>query len=278
MNRNPLSLRKSPATQKQGSSWRHSRGLVLMLGVLFLGSLAVLQPVCAHPPSDILLDYDVDSQTLQVTLVHSVSDPAAHFVNRIQISLNGEVTTYEYESQPTDSRFTYQFVLPADSGGTVDVTADCNRGGSISGSLTVGGPITPTTVPELWPFHAGLMVSGLILALVAATNAVNRTPKTSWLQVHKIVGTLGVILVILGLSLALHMVSASGGPHFRVSHAYVGIATLVVTLLTPAVGIVSLGRKPPSPGIRRAHIWLSRTAIVLLIITLASGAFQAGLI
>jgi cytochrome b561 len=248
------------------------------MSILCVAFLAVLQPVYAHPPSDILLDYDLDSQTLQVTLVHTVSDPVTHYVHRIQISLQGTVTTYEYESQPTDSRFTYQFVLPASPGDTVEVKADCNLSGSISGLLIIGGPMTVRSVPELWPFHAALMVSGLFLAILAANSAARRTPKTSWLRIHKVVGIVGVILVVCGLSLAFYMVSATGGPHFKVYHAHLGIVTLIFTVLTPAVGIISLKRRPPSPGIRKAHIWISRITLVLLIVTLTSGMIQAGLI
>ncbi|MGC1119458.1 MAG: hypothetical protein WBA22_00060 [Candidatus Methanofastidiosia archaeon] len=277
MKQNSVSRRKSPAAQNSVLS-RHSPWPMLIVSILCFAFLTVLQPVYAHAPSDILLDYDLDSQTLQVTLVHTVSDPTTHYVYRIQISLHDNVATYEYESQPTDSRFTCQFVLPASPGDTVEVKADCNLSGSISGLLIIGGPIAVRSVPELWPFHAGLMVSGLVLALVAANSAVNKTPKTSWLRVHKVVGILGVVLIVCGLSLALYMVSAGGGPHLRVYHAYFGIVTLLLTILTPVVGIVSLKRRPPSPGIRRTHIWLSRITIVLLIVTLTSGMIQAGLI
>lgn len=275
MNKDSVSSRES--RQNPGSS-RCSPWPMLIMSILCVAFLAVLQPVYAHPPSDILLDYDLDSQTLQVTLVHTVSDPATHYVYRIQISLHGNVTTYEYESQPTDSRFTYQFVLPASPGDTVEVKADCNLSGSISGLLIIGGPTAVHSVPELWPFHAALMVSGLFLAILAANSATRRTPKTAWLRVHKVVGIVGVILVVCGLSLALYMVSATGGPHFKVYHAHLGIITLIFTVLTPAVGIVSLKRRPPSPGIRKTHIWISRITLVLLIVTLTSGMIQAGLI
>jgi hypothetical protein len=275
MNRDPLFSGKS--TQNPGSL-KHFPWSMLTLSLLCVAFLAVLQPVYAHPPSDILLDYDLDSQTLQVTLVHTVSDPTTHYVHRIQITLNGDVTPYEYESQPTDSRFTYQFILPASPGDTVEVKADCNLSGSISGLLIIGGPITVRSVPELWPFHAALMASGLFLAILAANSAVRRTPKTSWLRIHKMVGALGVILVVCGLSLAFYMVSAGGGPHFKVYHAHLGIITLTFTVLTPLVGIISLKRRPPSPGIRKTHIWLSRITLVLLIVTITSGMIQAGLL
>lgn len=276
MNQHSVFGRKSSVYQTGRS--KPSPRLQRVLSILCLAFLVTVLPVLAHPPSDIVLDYDADSQTLRVTLSHRVSDPATHYVNLIHVSLNGTVATYEYESQPTDSQFTYEFLLPARPGDTVEVTADCNLGGSISGSLIIGGPLTVTAVPEFWPFHAALMVSGLVLALVAANSAMNKTPKTSWLRVHKAVGALGVILVVVGLLLASYMVSARGGPHFRVYHAYLGIVTLLLAILTPVVGMVSLKRRPPSPGIRGMHIWFSRVTLVLLIVTAASGILSAGLI
>lgn len=243
------------------------QSLFLILLVFFVA------PVTAHAPSEMWLEYDTDSQTLAVTITHTVSDPDTHYVYRIQIE-HGDVQVYEYESQPTDSQFTYMFPIHATPGDILVVTAECNLGGSITGELEIGAAArAKTDVPVLWPYHAVLMVVGLLLILVAVVNVVNKTPKTSWLKAHKMTGGIGCVLIICGLIVAGYMVYED---HFKVSHAYVGLVTLIFTVMTPILGFVSL--KMHKKPVRTVHVWVSRAVVVLLVITVLSGMVQAGVL
>ena len=255
---------------------RTSRYAAIFLFMCFCTALFV--SVSAHPPSDMVLSYDTDSQTLTVTLVHNVSDPFTHYVYRIEIKKNGTVyTVEEFIDQPTDSKFRYTFSVAAVKGDTIEVTADCNLGGSIHGELYVGND-TEVDIPALWPIHAGFMSIGLLLMIGAVVNVLNKTPKTWWLRAHKIVGGLSVLLVVIGLVTAVYMVSLSSGGHFKVVHAYLGIITLLFSVITPLVGFITLKKRENRPATRRLHILFGRIAVILILVTILSGLLQAGVL
>ncbi|MBU7026504.1 MAG: hypothetical protein HXS48_06150 [Theionarchaea archaeon] len=259
-------------------SFRYKSG-ILKGTVLMCLLIALLPMISAHAPSQIALEYNLDLQTLEVTLVHTVSDPATHYVYKIEIRKNGVVyTTQEFESQPTDSTFSYTFSVPAARGDVLEITAECNLGGSIRGELEIDTGAAEVKVPELWPIHAGFMSVGFLFMAVAIVNVLNKTPKTSWLTVHKVIGGLGTLCMIIGLATGMYMVSASAGGHLRVYHAYVGVLTIVISVAAPVLGYITLKWKGHRPTMRKVHVWCSRIAIVLILVTIVSGLWQAGVL
>lgn len=252
---------------------------VSVLVVCFITGFLFLPAASAHAPSRITLDYDDETQTLEVTLVHNVSDPATHYVYKIEITKNGVVyATQEYENQPTDSMVTYTFSVPAVKGDVLAVTAECNLGGSVRGELTIDTGAAEVDVPGLWPVHLGFMSVGFLFMVVAVGNVLKKTPKTSWLTIHKVLGALGILFIVIGIITAVHMVSAAGGTHFRVPHAYLGVLTILSSVAAPVLGYVALKWKGHRPVVRKAHVWCSRIAIVLILATIVSGLWQAGVL
>ena len=253
---------------------------ILCIAVLAICLVSAPVSIGSHAPSEMELTYDSDSQTLRVTIVHRVSDPATHYVYRIHIAKNGaDFVTQGYENQPTDSQFSYTFQVPAAPGDVLEVTAECNLGGSIAKTLEIGKTAAAEVkVPELWPFHAGFMSVGLFLMLVAVGNVVGKTPKGSWLKAHKVVGGLSIALVVCGLIVASYMVSLAGGGHLRVPHAYVGAVTLLFSVVTPILGYTALTWKAHRRPVRTVHVWVSRATIALIIVTIVSGLMQAGIL
>lgn len=258
--------------------FRYKSGI--LKGTVLMCLLSALLPmISAHAPSQIALEYNLNLQTLEVTLVHDVSDPATHYVYKIEIRKNGVVyTTQEFESQSTDSTFSYTFSVPAARGDVLEVTAECNLGGSIRGELEIDTGAAEVKVPELWPIHAGFMSVGLLFMAVAIVNVLNKTPKTSWLTAHKVIGGVGTFCMIIGLATGVYMVSASAGGHLRVYHAYVGVLTIVISVAAPVLGYITLKWKGHRPTMRKVHVWCSRIAIVLILVTIVSGLWQAGVL
>lgn len=132
--------------------------------------------------------------------------------------------------------------------------------------------------PALWPFHAVFMTTGLLLMAVAVATVKKKAPKTWWFKAHKVTGGLAVVIVLIGLITALYMVSQSGGGHFRVSHAYLGILTLLFSVITPVVGTLSAKWKSHKPQVRSIHIWCGRAAVFLIVVVIVSGLMQAGVL
>ena len=107
---------------------------------LLIAGLGVFVPVVmANPPDDMDLEYTVDNQTLAVTITHATLDPDGHYIYLVEVAQNGDlVLSEEYESQPANV-FTYWYVVPAEGGDVLTVTAYCSLYGSMTRSLTVPG-------------------------------------------------------------------------------------------------------------------------------------------
>lgn len=112
---------------------------VLVILIVCLMTCAVCPTTAnAHRPGSVTLDYNIDTKVLSVTITHSVSNPAEHYVDKIKIALNGEIIkTFEYTSQPDNSTFTYQYSIEAKEGDELKVRTECSYFGSRTVKLIV---------------------------------------------------------------------------------------------------------------------------------------------
>ena len=103
------------------------------------------QPVSAHTPEDVQLEYDSYIHTLKVTITHNTSSPKTHFVKSVIIKKNGSILSRnEYDSQPERDTFTYVYdvssyvydMSPQD-GDTFEATANCSISGYTTGTLII---------------------------------------------------------------------------------------------------------------------------------------------
>jgi len=120
-----------------------SRLIPLAVFVLIIASIQM--PVQAHSPGPMTLSYDVESDTLWVQVTHSVSGD--HRVLQIQVWKNDVlVNTRAYDApQETTSGMDDTFMVPANSGDVLKVTATCSISGSVTAEITVGVDETDTT-------------------------------------------------------------------------------------------------------------------------------------
>jgi hypothetical protein len=133
---------------KGGQSRRKAAVVIPALILLSLILTVLPAPISAHPPSKMVLEYDTDTQTISASITHSVSDPANHYVERIEIEKNGDpYLTEDYTSQPTTSSVTYTYTVTADDGDLLEVTAYCSLFGDITEQITVSKPSPAITSP-----------------------------------------------------------------------------------------------------------------------------------
>lgn len=103
-----------------------------------LALLLVLSSAAAHPPSNVSLSYDQDNSTLNVTITHTVSDPAKHYIKMVELFKNGQmILSEDYTSQPTLATFTQSYQLNATAGDVIAAKATCVISGSRSAEITV---------------------------------------------------------------------------------------------------------------------------------------------
>jgi hypothetical protein len=109
---------------------------ILMTALL----LALLPaPGGAHSPKEVVLTYDQTKQTLEVRITHGVSNPASHYIKKVEIKKNGKASgVTEYQSQPGPETFSYTYPLDAAPGDLIEATGSCVIFGSKTGKLTVG--------------------------------------------------------------------------------------------------------------------------------------------
>ncbi len=122
--------------------WKNKKTNRLVLTCGVIGILMILIGGCsvsAHSPSSMQISYSTVTDELTVDISHQVADPNTHYVNNIEVTLNGQTElNKDYSSQPGSS-FSYTYTdINASVGDTIRITAICNLGGSITEELEVG--------------------------------------------------------------------------------------------------------------------------------------------
>jgi len=137
-----------------------------MIVLMLLIASVLSGQVLAHPPQDMVLSYDIDTQVLTVTFTHISPAPTVHYINQVDIERNDQlVLSQDYDSQPSTSEFTYTYDIEADVGDELSVTAFCNIQGSISRSIIVRDPSQddPPVVEIVNPTEGYFHFSGIRL-------------------------------------------------------------------------------------------------------------------
>ncbi len=135
--------------------------VVLTLLATMFSSMAI-----AHPPQDMVLDYDINTETLSVTITHISPAPTVHYINKVEIKRNDElIITEKYDSQPTSSEFAYEYDVQAVVDDELTVIAYCSIQGSITQSLIVRDPSQdePPVVEIVNPVKGYFHFSGIRL-------------------------------------------------------------------------------------------------------------------
>ncbi|MFW9965970.1 MAG: hypothetical protein ACFFEA_02360 [Candidatus Thorarchaeota archaeon] len=128
------------------------------------------RPVVAHTPQSMTLGYNWDTQTLSVTISHTVTDPNSHYIQNMTIYKNDvKVDSRLYTSQESTTSASDNFNIAAVDGDVIRVWAECSQVGTIEDTVTVIEPstTTPTTTDgTTTPPPLGFETTTIILAAV----------------------------------------------------------------------------------------------------------------
>jgi len=119
--------------------------------------------------------------------------------------------------------------------------------------------------------HAGMMITGLLVLLCGILIARFMKKKTWWLKTHRTFGITGAVIVILAFIVEAFQISLTGKPHFRVLHAYVGITTICIAILTPVIGLSQFKLRESIATIRLLHVLTGWITIILMVINTLLG-------
>lgn len=120
-----------------------------------------------------------------------------------------------------------------------------------------------------------LMITGIITAVYLK----KRTSK--WLKFHKLFVLSGLAVSVIGIVFIVFVVQVEIGVHIRTPHAFLGLATFLLTLVTPILGYKYMRRNTDigkKPLFRKFHKIAGRFSLILLFITIISGLIQFGII
>ena len=109
--------------------------LTLFLCGLFVASATAL----AHPPSDIKIQFDPATKTLTAVIKHRVSNPLTHYINKVDIGLNGkEIQMLPFKKQDNNVTQTVKVTIPeAKAGDILSVEGYCNLSGKLEKEIKV---------------------------------------------------------------------------------------------------------------------------------------------
>jgi hypothetical protein len=112
--------------------------LVLVFGFSFI--------VFAHPPSDIIITYDLAKSAVFVDIMHDSKDIVKHFIVQITVMVNGkEMIKQKAVTQTSNEKQTVMYVIPGlKPGDKIAVNADC----SIFGDLTKEAVVKEHAQPQ----------------------------------------------------------------------------------------------------------------------------------
>jgi desulfoferrodoxin (superoxide reductase-like protein) len=108
---------------------------VLLLAIFF----AAASIAYAHPPSDIIITYDPASKVMTAVIKHNVSNPAKHYIRKVDFSVNGkEVATLKFTRQDNNLTQTVKYTFKgAKPGDRLYVEAHCNIFGKLEKGIVV---------------------------------------------------------------------------------------------------------------------------------------------
>jgi len=121
----------------------------------------------SHAPSSLTLNYNSNTELVNVTITHIVDNVSTHYIGVVEIRVNGTtVKTEYYINQPSLDTFTYQYNVTANNGGRIEVTARCSIGGFLTTCIVVGEGLCPESIPGYLGFWLIMMISVISLLIL----------------------------------------------------------------------------------------------------------------
>ena len=108
---------------------------MVLLSILLLTSVQLI----AHPPTDIIITYNLATKTISVIIEHAVKDPLEHFIHEGLVKVNGKkAVDQEAICQTSAEGQVFTYIIPGlKEGDTVSVTGDCNKFGELEKSVVI---------------------------------------------------------------------------------------------------------------------------------------------
>jgi len=93
----------------------------------------------SHPPSDIQIAFDPATRILNVVVVHSTSNPNNHYIEKVDVGLNGEEIIQQMISKEDNNQNqSVSYLIPnVKNGDKISVEGYCNISGKLKKEIIV---------------------------------------------------------------------------------------------------------------------------------------------
>ena len=132
-------------------------------------------------------------------------------------------------------------------------------------------------LPPPWPFHLLFVSVGGVSLIGGAFTARYLRQRDGWFALHKKLALTGVASILVGVSVAVYMVTTYMETYFvKELHTYLGASVFTFVILTPALGFAQL--RSSDKRVRIAHRWSGRIIIILILIAIFAGVQMAAMV
>ncbi|MBN1621260.1 MAG: hypothetical protein JW871_01565 [Endomicrobiales bacterium] len=101
----------------------------------------------AHPPKAMDIEFDNESRMINLTLKHNVRDNKEHFINKVQVYVDGNLAVIQNFGSQTDKKcqkISY-ILVDAEIGSEIKIISACSMGGNLTRTFTVKESKKPQT-------------------------------------------------------------------------------------------------------------------------------------
>jgi hypothetical protein len=131
----------------------------------------------------------------------------------------------------------------------------------------------------LFLIHAALMAAGFLLVFSTLIVAMTQRRKRWWLKVHRAIGLTGGSFMVLGAITAVAAVASTPeGHHLRTPHTWLGVLTVSLAIITPALGLLQFRIPQRAAVIRVYHRLFGRLLNLMAPIAILLGLLVAEII
>ncbi|MFA5099805.1 MAG: hypothetical protein WC547_02835 [Candidatus Omnitrophota bacterium] len=103
---------------------------IFIVSAFILSICLIAPPAFCHPPKDIAIS--IAGENIDITVIHTVSDPAEHYIKTVKVSLNGVLLIAQTFLQQTGNEQRARYTIPGlKKSDRVTVEADCSKFGSL---------------------------------------------------------------------------------------------------------------------------------------------------
>jgi hypothetical protein len=170
-------------------------------------------------------------------------------------------------------------------GGATLVLSGGEPGGSAEAASSAGAQrgagVGRDLYSLLYPVHAILMGTAFVLLFVGMFFPRYFKGKKWWLKSHRRIGIAGGVIGVIGVGMAVYMISRTTQIHLRVLHSYIGLVSIILMIFMPLLGHFMLkirGNPTRAKRARAAHRWIGRLTLLFMAATIVLGLFQAGIL